>query len=104
MIPIFSDANKPSTYRGIVGNVDVIYQDISQRDQTKIFIKNTDSFLSDTGFGILMVKSRSVDVTAKPKVIFAKAEKELKRNGLKVLENIPLKPYEKDHTAIIVKR
>jgi fibrillarin-like pre-rRNA processing protein len=104
MIPIFADANKPSMYKEAVGKVDLIYQDISQRDQTKIFLKNIDSFLSPNGFGILMVKSRSIDVTAKPKDIFAKAEKELERNDLKVLENIPLKPYEKDHTAIVVKR
>jgi fibrillarin-like pre-rRNA processing protein len=104
MIPVFADANKPSTYRGIVGNVDVIYQDISQRDQTKIFLKNVDAFLSAHGFGILMVKARSIDVTAKPKEIFARAEREIKKNGLKVLENIPLKPFEKDHAAIIVKR
>jgi fibrillarin-like pre-rRNA processing protein len=89
MIPIFADANKPSMYKEAVGRVDLIYQDIS---------------LSPKGFGILMVKARSIDVTAKPIEIFAKAGKELKKNGLKVLENIPLKPYEKDHTAIIVKR
>lgn len=104
MMPIFADANKPSLYKEVVGKVDLVYQDISQRDQTKIFIKNIDSFLSPKGFGILMVKARSIDVTAKPKDIFVKAEKELKKNNLKILEHILLKPYEKDHTAIVVKR
>jgi fibrillarin-like pre-rRNA processing protein len=104
MIPIFADAHKPSMYKEAVGKVNLIYQDISQRDQVKIFLKNLDAFLSAHGFGILMVKARSIDVTAKPEVIFAKAEKELEKNHLKVLENIPLKPFEKDHSAIIVKR
>jgi fibrillarin-like pre-rRNA processing protein len=104
MIPIFADAKKPSMYKEAVGKVDLIYQDISQRDQVKIFLKNVDAFLSAHGFGILMVKARSIDVTAKPKEIFARSEKELVKNHLKVLENIPLKPFEKDHAAIIVKR
>ncbi len=104
MIPILADANKPVMYKEVVGKVDLIYQDISQRDQTKIFLKNIESFLSPKGFGILMVKARSIDVTAKPKKMFENAEAELRANELKVLESILLSPYEKDHCAIIVKR
>ncbi|UCE73523.1 MAG: fibrillarin-like rRNA/tRNA 2'-O-methyltransferase [Methanomassiliicoccales archaeon] len=104
MIPIFADANRPEIYRGIVGKTDVVYQDISQRDQTKIFLKNVRNFLSPQGFGILMVKARSIDVSAKPKDIFNMAQFELKDGGLKVLESVILKPYEKDHAAIVIKR
>ena len=104
MVPILADANKPEVYRSIVGNVDVVYQDISQRDQTRIFLKNVDNFLKPKGSGILMVKARSIDVTAKPREIFKRTERELKEHGLKVLETIILKPYMKDHAAIVVKR
>ncbi|MEE9150789.1 MAG: fibrillarin-like rRNA/tRNA 2'-O-methyltransferase, partial [Thermoplasmata archaeon] len=62
------------------------------------------NFLKPQGFGILMVKARSVDVTAKPKDIFRKAERGLKEEGLKVLESVILKPYEKDHAAIVVRK
>ncbi len=102
MIPILADANKPEIYRSIVGKVDLVYQDVSQRDQTGIFLKNVDNFLKPDGFGILMVKARSVDVTAKPKYVFKEAQKELKEKGLKVLESVILKPYEKDHAALVV--
>lgn len=104
MVPSLADANKPEMYRGIVGCVDVIYQDVSQRHQVGIFIKNVQSFLAPQGFGVLMVKSRSIDVTAKPKQIFKEAERELKKSGLDVLESVLLKPLEKDHAAIIIKR
>lgn len=104
MVPILADANKPEMYKGIIGKVDLVYQDVSQRDQTKIFLKNVKDLLKPQGFGILMVKARSVDVTAKPKDIFKEAERELKGKGLKVLETVILKPYEKDHAAIMVKR
>jgi len=104
MVPILADANKPETYTSIVSKVDLVYQDVSQRDQTGIFLKNVDNFLKPERFGILMVKARSVDVTAKPKYIFKKAQKELKEKGLKVLESVILKPYEKDHAAIIVEK
>ncbi|UCG71155.1 MAG: fibrillarin-like rRNA/tRNA 2'-O-methyltransferase [Thermoplasmata archaeon] len=104
MIPTFADANKPKTYKNIVGKVDLVYQDVSQRNQTDIFLANVHSFLKSKGYGILMVKARSVDVTAKPKDVFKKAERELEKGGLKVLDNIILKPYEKDHAAIIIER
>ena len=51
-----------------------------------------------------MVKARSIDVTAKPKEIFKKTARELQKGGLEVLQSIPLKPYEKDHAALVVKR
>lgn len=103
MVPILADATKPSSYSAIVGKVDVVYQDVSQRDQGGIFCENVNMFLKEGGFGILMVKARSVDVVAKPKVIFEKVEKELQNAGLTVLENLPLKPFEKDHAALVVR-
>ncbi|UCE38365.1 MAG: fibrillarin-like rRNA/tRNA 2'-O-methyltransferase [Thermoplasmata archaeon] len=104
MVPIFADANKPNMYKGIVGKVDLVYQDVSQRDQIGIFLKNIETFLAPKGFGILMIKARSIDVTAKPKDIFKDTARQLKEHELKVLESIILKPYEKDHAAFVVKK
>jgi fibrillarin-like pre-rRNA processing protein len=104
MVPIFADATKPESYKSIVGKVELVYQDISQKDQAGIFLRNVEHFLGQNGFGILMVKARSVDVTAKPKIIFEKVERELKDWGLDVLQSIPLSPQEKDHAAVIIKK
>jgi fibrillarin-like pre-rRNA processing protein len=38
-VPILADANKPEQYRHIVENVDVVYQDIPQKNQTDILKK-----------------------------------------------------------------
>jgi fibrillarin-like pre-rRNA processing protein len=104
MVPILADATKPRSYVGIVGRVDMVYQDVSQRDQGGIFIENVNHFLKSQDFGILIVKARSIDVTAKPRDIFNRVEKELRSGGLEVLESIPLKPYEKDHAALVVRK
>ena len=69
-----------------------------------MFVENLRSFLKPQGFGILMVKARSIDVTAKPKDIFRESERELKGEGYEVLESVSLKPYEKDHAAIVIKK
>ncbi|MDI6917551.1 MAG: fibrillarin-like rRNA/tRNA 2'-O-methyltransferase [Thermoplasmatales archaeon] len=100
-IPILADANKPEKYRHIVENVDVIYQDIAQRNQTEIFKKNIGVFLKKNGYGIIMVKAGSIDTTAKIKDIYNHVINELK--SFEIVEKIELKPYCKDHLAICVK-
>jgi fibrillarin-like pre-rRNA processing protein len=67
IIPIFEDANHPNRFSLIVPKVDLLYQDISQRNQSEIFIKNAKTYLKKNGLGILMVKARSIDVSLKPK-------------------------------------
>lgn len=103
MLPILADANKVESYNMYVKKVDIVYQDVAQRNQTDIFLKNIESFLKNDGFGIMMIKSRSIDVIARPKKIFKEVEKELKLKKLKVLEKVDLAPYEKDHASIVVK-
>jgi fibrillarin-like pre-rRNA processing protein len=51
-----------------------------------------------------MVKARSMDVTAKPSELFKKVESEIIRGDMEVLENIQLKPYEKDHAALVARK
>lgn len=101
IIPILEDANHPEIYERLVGQVDIMYQDISQRNQTEIFIRNS-GMLKSGGIGYLMLKARCVDVAASPAVTFEKSRQELKNAGLKILEMVKLDPHEKDHAAIVV--
>ncbi|MCK5560019.1 MAG: fibrillarin-like rRNA/tRNA 2'-O-methyltransferase [Thermoplasmata archaeon] len=103
MIPILEDAHFPARYKPMIDKVDVVYQDISQRDQVNIILKNLRLCLKDNGYGILMVKARSIDITAAPSSIFQTVKQELKRNNLKVLESINLNPYAKDHMGLVIK-
>jgi fibrillarin-like pre-rRNA processing protein len=103
MIPILQDANYPERYRTILrGNVDIVYQDIAQKNQVSIFIKNLNHYLRKGGYGLIFVKSRSIDVTKQPRIIFRDVQRELQNNNLAIQEVVNLEPYEKDHIGIIV--
>ncbi len=56
IIPILADANHPDRYSSIVSTVDLVYQDVSQRNQAEIFITNIERYLKKSGIGILMIK------------------------------------------------
>ncbi len=102
IIPILGDANHPDRYSFLVPVVDLIYQDISQRNQAGIFISNIARYLKRSSNSILMVKARSIDVALKPNKAYNLVCSELENSGLKIKDKIDLKPYEKDHAAVII--
>ena len=102
IIPILEDAYHPDRYSLIVPIVDIIYQDISQRNQAEIFIENINIYLKKDGIGIIMVKARSIDVALEPKKAFNLVCSKLEKSGFKILNRLNLKPYEKDHEAIMI--
>ncbi len=102
MIPIMKDASKPETYSDLVSNVDIIYQDIAQPNQSEILKRNF-IFLRKGGYSFICIKSRSIDVTQEPQSIFKKEAKVLKTFS-EICERIPLEPYEKDHLMIVGKK
>jgi len=83
--------------------VDVVYQDIAQKNQIEIFIKNIDLFLKDGGYALLAVKARSIDVAKNPKIIFKEVKKELERD-LIIIDNRVLDPFQKDHCMFVCKK
>ena len=101
--PILGDANKPKSYADKVCMVDIVYQDIAQRNQVDIFLKNFNLFLKKGGYGLLAVKARSVDVTKKPKQIFAEVKQRLEKE-VTIVDYRTLDPYELDHCMFICKK
>jgi fibrillarin-like pre-rRNA processing protein len=105
IIPILNDAFHPDRYSNILPNtVDLIYQDISQRNQAEIFLENIKRYLKKDGSAIIMVKARSIDVAMKPKVAYEKVCNYLEENDLTIKQVFELEPYEKDHAAILVSK
>ena len=102
IIPILEDANHPERYSFFVPSVDIVYQDISQRNQAEIFTENIKKFLKKDGMGIIMVKARSIDVSLKPTEAYKLVANKLKEQKLKIVDTIDLTPYEKDHAAIVI--
>lgn len=103
MIPIIADAKKPKEYKENIIQVDVLYQDVAQRDQIKIFLDNVKEHLEIGGFGLLALKSRSIDVSRKPKDIFLEARKELEKT-VTIVDYRELFPFEKDHAFFVIKK
>jgi len=102
--PMLYDANKPEEYKGkMTEEVDVVYQDIAQRNQADIFLKNVDMFLKKGGIGLLAVKARSVNVTEKPSKIFKQVREKLEKH-LKIIDFKKLNPFQKDHCMFVVKK
>ncbi len=99
--PILADANLPLTYYPFLTQVDVVFQDIAQPNQVEILVKNIYYYLREKGYFMLAVKSRSIDITKKPQEIYFLVRKHLEEYGLKILQEIKLDPYEKDHIFYI---
>ncbi len=107
IIPIIADANNPEQYFEVmkeVGKVDVIYQDLAQRIQASIFLKNADLFLKPKGYGVYMVKARSIDVTEKPSQVFKKEVEKIEKAGYSVIEKLELNPFHEGHACLVIKK
>ena len=102
MLPILADANKPDTYKNRISEVDVIYQDIAQKNQVEILFKNL-QFLKPRGYALIAIKSRSIDVTKQPQRIYREVEEQLKEK-LKIIDKKELDPFQKDHAMFICKK
>ena len=100
IIPIVEDARKPNLYPGIFTNVDIVYCDIAQRDQTEIAIMNCKRHLIKGGNILLIVKSRSIDANIDPESIFQQEASKLENEGFKIQQTIRLYPFDKDHAII----
>ena len=105
IIPILADARKTNTYSHfILSKVDFVYCDVAQPDEARIFLDNINKFGKESCYGMIAIKSRSIDAIKKPKEVYKEVESYLKENGLKIVERVELDPYEKDHAIIVVKK
>ncbi|MDE1727222.1 MAG: fibrillarin-like rRNA/tRNA 2'-O-methyltransferase [Thaumarchaeota archaeon] len=102
IVPILQDARNPKEYFSVYGGVDVVYVDIAQPDQTEIAILNCKTYLKKDGYMMLVIKTRSIDVTKDPSEITRNEARKLKDN-FEIVQELNLEPYEKDHSMIVAK-
>ena len=105
MLPIMGDARQPQDYAEMLGGakVDVVYQDVAQPDQDDIFLRNSKMFLKKGGWGLIAIKSQSIDVTRDPKKIFAEFVKKVGED-IEVNWQVDLAPYDLEHLFISGKK
>jgi len=102
--PILGDARRPRTYALNVPKVDGIYADVAQPDQGGIVVENARVFLKSGGWVVLAVKSRSIDVTKAPRMIYEAEIEKLRAGGFDIVESLELDPFEKDHALVVARR
>ena len=103
VVPIIEDARKPHSYFSIFGKVDIVYSDIAQSDQTDIAIANCHAHLKKGGAVLVIIKTRSIDVTMEPKSVVAREAKRLEDDSFHIEQIINLDPFDKDHSMIYAK-
>jgi fibrillarin-like pre-rRNA processing protein len=102
LIPILADARQPDAYRNMVTEVDMIYQDVAQREQAEIAIRNADIFLEKGSLLILIIKSMSIDSTMKVHDVIDNEISKL-MDSFKIEDRINLEPFHSGHSAVIAK-
>lgn len=103
IIPIPADASHPDRYSMIVSEVDILYQDIAQRDQAEIAIRNL-SFVRNGGYLILMLKARSISGREEPLEICRQTVDLLLKAGLDQIVVTWIDRFHRDHAAIVCRK
>jgi rRNA 2'-O-methyltransferase fibrillarin len=101
IIPIVEDARHPQKYRMLVPMVDVLFADVAQPDQARIFALNASYFLKNGGKFVISIKANCVDSTVPAEVVFQKEVAYLQGEKFKPSEQITLEPYERDHAVVV---
>ncbi len=105
IVPILADGNLPHSYKEAMSGYrpDVIFQDVSQKNQAQIFLKNSRMHLKMDGWGMLTVKARSISAQGSAKDLYAGETKQLE-NEFDLKEVISLEPFEKEHAMAVGRR
>ncbi|MGI0132939.1 MAG: fibrillarin-like rRNA/tRNA 2'-O-methyltransferase [Thermoplasmata archaeon] len=103
LLPLLVDAQLPERYAADVGEVDVLYQDVAQRAQTEIFHENARACLAPDGTGLLMLKVRSITQARSARQVLGESRTRLARDGWRILEEVDLAPFSRDHVALVLR-
>ena len=103
VIPMLNDARQPFEYSYLLEEVDLLYCDIAQPDQTEIALMNAGAFLKPEGTILLAVKASSIDSLKPPKEVFESEVKKLLESDAEVLERIDLSPFSTAHEFVRAK-
>lgn len=102
IIPILADASHPESYCALLEPVEIVYQDVAQRNQAEIAALNCERYLKPGGTLLLMIKPRSIDVRGPPEELVSREVERL--HGLELLEIEDLLPYYLDHWAVVARK
>jgi fibrillarin-like pre-rRNA processing protein len=99
--PVIADARNPEEYKEVLKPVDVVFQDISQKDQAEILMKNCRKYLRDSGKAMIAIKAQSVSSARKPEEVFDEIRQKL-NDMFEIQQETLLDPYETDHLFLVM--
>jgi fibrillarin-like pre-rRNA processing protein len=107
IFPIVSDAQQTKNYEETIqeacnGKVDSLFQDISQRNQAEIFVKNA-HFLKKGSLGAIAIKTKSISQGKEKKEVLEE-EKKILEKEFEIIQTVNLEPYEKHHYMVLCKK
>ncbi len=103
IIPIPADASFPEQYALLVSEVDILYQDIAQRNQIDIVVRNL-SFLKEGGYLILMLKTRSISIQEDAAEVCERAVSSLQESGMEDIAVTWLDEFHRGHAGIVCRK
>lgn len=101
--PVLGNARNPEEYDEYLDEYDYVFQDISQKDQAEIFLKNCRAYLKDDGAGLLAIKARSISDALPAEEIFDQVKEKIS-DEMEIVDEVGLDPYENDHLVIKVRK
>jgi fibrillarin-like pre-rRNA processing protein len=102
MLPMLHDAREIVEYEKEVKGCDVLYQDISSKDQADILGRNS-VLLKKSGMAYVAIKSQSIDVTRRPEDVFEEFLNDISPY-FTVLEKINIAPYSMMHLFVVLQK
>jgi fibrillarin-like pre-rRNA processing protein len=105
LVPVLADASQPNTYKEHMPmfSMDLLIQDVSQKNQAEIFLRNARLFLKSNGYGYLSVKARSISSSESVEKIVQKEIAKLE-NEFEIISVVSLHPYEKEHAMVYCRK
>ena len=99
IIPFYQDARYPERYSPFIELVDILIQDIAQRDQAGIAVKNL-CLLKEGGCFVLFLKLFSMGAISRKDEFIKTVLCMLEENGIEDLEVFSLEQYHAGHVAV----
>ena len=102
--PVFSTARSPENYSLFIErDPEIIYQDISQKDQLRILLRNMQAF-PGWNYAMLMLKAISIDSSRNPEAVMREQEALLrKERNISILETVNIGNFHRGHFCIVMK-
>jgi len=104
IFPLLIDGAKTYAYAPIVQKVDVIYQDIAQKNQVDLFVNAVKTFLRPNGTAYLILKAPAIDSTKKVEEVMESCITQIESSSLNIIESLMLEPFDAEHAALVVRK